>query len=76
MVNKFWRSVDVMSSRRIRARYVFRDYTDGATLHKTKIPIKDDDPREVPIRVEDIKQLIHDQIGRIQVLSIGAFLSL
>jgi hypothetical protein len=56
--------------------YVFRDYADGAALYKTKIPIKDNDPREAPILVEDIEQFIDDQIGRIQVSSIGAFLSL
>lgn len=41
--------------------YVFRDYADGAALHKTKIPIKDNDPREAPILVEDIEQFIHDK---------------
>ena len=56
--------------------YVFRDYADGAILHKTKIPVKDNDPREAPILVEDIEHFIHDQLGRIKVSSIGAFLSL
>jgi hypothetical protein len=56
--------------------YVFRDYADGVMLHKTKIPVKDNDPREAPILVEDIEHFIHDQLGRIKVSSIGAFLSL
>jgi hypothetical protein len=56
--------------------YVFRDYADGVILHKTKIPVKDNDPREAPILVEDIEHFIHDQLGRIKVSSIGAFLSL
>ena len=56
--------------------YVFRDYADGVMLHKTKILVKDNDPREAPILVEDIEHFIHDQLGRIKVSSIGAFLRL
>jgi hypothetical protein len=56
--------------------YIFRDYADGATLHKTKIPINNNDPREVPILVEDIEHFIHDQIGKIHISPIHAFWSL
>jgi hypothetical protein len=56
--------------------YIFRDYADGATLYKTKIPIKGNDPREVPILVDDIEHFIHTQIGRVHVSPIHAFWSL
>ncbi len=56
--------------------YIFRDYADGATFHKTQIPLRKTDPRHVPIRTEDIEQVIHDQINRIPVSPIGAVLSL
>ena len=55
--------------------YVFIDYADGATLHKTKIPIRGKDKREVPLLIEDIENFIHSQIGKIKVSPIHSFWS-
>ncbi len=56
--------------------YIFQDYADGVSLHKTKIPINNKDPNEVPILAKDIEQFIHSQIGKIRVSPIHAFWSL
>ena len=56
--------------------YILHDYADDAALKKTKIPIKDQDKREVPILHEDIENCIHTQIGNIQVSPIHSFWSL
>jgi hypothetical protein len=56
--------------------YIFQDYADDVSLHKTKIPIKGSDPNEVPILVKDIEQFIHAQIGNIHVSPIHSFWSL
>ena len=55
--------------------YVFIDYADGATLHKTKIPIQGKDKREVPLLIEDIEYFIHSQIGKIKISPIHSFWS-
>jgi hypothetical protein len=47
--------------------YVFTDYADGDVLHKTKIPIRGRDERNIPILVEDIESVLHAQIGRMKV---------
>jgi hypothetical protein len=56
--------------------YIFQDYADGATLYKTKIPITDRWPREVPITHDAIEYFIHTQIGNIKVSPIHEFWSL
>ena len=56
--------------------YIFQDYADEMSLHKTKIPIKGHDPNEVPILVEDIVQFIHIHIGKIRVSPIHSFWSM
>ncbi len=56
--------------------YIFQDYADEMSLHKTKIPINVNDPNEVPILVEDIEKFIHTQIGIIRVSPIHSFWSL
>ena len=56
--------------------YIFIDYADDAALKKTKIPIKGQDKREVPILHEDIENCIHTQIGKIQISPIHSFWSL
>ena len=55
--------------------YVIFDYADGATLHKTKIPIQGKDMREVPLLIEDIENFIHSQLGKIKISSIHSFWS-
>ena len=55
--------------------YVFVDYADGATLHKTKIPIQGKDKKEVPLLVEDIENFIYSQLGKIKVFPIHSFWS-
>jgi hypothetical protein len=55
--------------------YVFVDYSDGATLYKTKIPIQGKDKSEVPLLIEDIESFIHSQIGKIKVSPIHSFWS-
>ena len=55
--------------------YVFNDYADGATLHKTKIPIQGKDEREVPLLVKDIEYFIHSQLGKIKLSPIHSFWS-
>ena len=55
--------------------YVFSDYADGVTLHKTKIPIQGKDKREVPLLIEDIENFINSQLGKIKVSPIHSFWS-
>lgn len=47
--------------------YVFKDYADGSTLYKTKIPIRGKNKREIPLLVEDIESFLYSQIGRVKV---------
>jgi hypothetical protein len=47
--------------------YVFKDYADGSTLHKTKIPIRGQNEREIPLLVEDIERFLYSQIGQVKV---------
>jgi hypothetical protein len=47
--------------------YVFTDYADGGTLHKTKIPIRGMDKGEIPILVEDIERFLHTQVRKVKV---------
>jgi hypothetical protein len=47
--------------------YVFTDYAQGAALHKTGIPIRGQDPRDIPLLVEDVEQFLHNQIGTVKV---------
>jgi hypothetical protein len=56
--------------------YIFQDYADELSLHKTKIPIKGKNPNEVPILEEDIRQFIYTQIEKIHVSPIHSFWSL
>jgi hypothetical protein len=56
--------------------YIFQDYANGATLVKTKIPIRGQDTSDVPILHDDIVNCIHTLIGKIQVSPIHAFWSL
>jgi len=55
--------------------YVFIDYADGAILHKTRIPIQGKNTREVPLLIEDIKNFLHSQIGKIKISPIHSFWS-
>jgi hypothetical protein len=56
--------------------YIFQDYADGAILFKTKIPLSDRGPREVPITHEAIENFIHTEIGKRNVSPIHEFWSL
>jgi len=47
--------------------YIFVDYADGSSLHKTKIPIRGVNEKEIPLLVEDIESFLHSQIGKIKV---------
>jgi hypothetical protein len=47
--------------------YVFTDYAEGDTLHKTKIPLRGLDDRDIPLLVEDIESFLHAQVGRVKV---------
>jgi len=47
--------------------YVFVDYADRSSLHKTKIPIRGRNEKEIPLLVEDIESFLHSQLGRVKV---------
>ena len=47
--------------------YVFVDYADGNSLHKTKIPIKASKNDEIPISVKDIECFLQSQIGKVKL---------
>jgi hypothetical protein len=47
--------------------YLFIDYSDEHSLHKTKIPIKGTDEKEIPLLVEDIEKFLYSRIGRVKI---------
>lgn len=47
--------------------YIFIDYADGKTLHKTKIPIRGIAEGDIPLLVEDIEGFLHSHIGKVKV---------
>lgn len=47
--------------------YVFTDYAEGDSLHKTGIPIRGKDKGSNPILVEDIESVLNSQIGNVKV---------
>jgi len=47
--------------------YIFTDYAEGEQLHKTQIPIRSLDDRDIPIQVEDIERFLQSQIGSVKV---------
>ena len=56
--------------------YIFQDYANGAILFKTKIPLSDQGPREVPITHEAIEHFIHAEVGKLKISPIHEFWSL
>jgi hypothetical protein len=55
--------------------YVFTDYADSDSLHKTKIPLSNpDDEKRVELGEEDIKRFLLRELGPVKLASLPPFI--
>ena len=55
--------------------YVFTDFANGESLHKTRIPIiNHEDEAKAELREEDIRQFLSGELGKIKLVSLPPFM--